>query len=315
MDWLKVSRADPGAWLLQSDHPSIRYHTLTALLDRQPQDPQVREAQAAIPVFPPVAALLAQQKNDGYWVKRDYYLPKYCGTFWTLIALADLGLTAGDEHIQRACEFLFTFQRDHGGICRRRRVHGRGIVWGELPEPCTQARIVRFLIQFGYGADPRTRAAVDWLIATQREDGTWCCRPGRHGCLRATHDVLRVAVLDARLAAQPGIPRAAEVLCDLLMKPHMGRYHVEDAWSILEYPYFNYSVISALDALARLGYGLEQTQIREAVGFLLSRQLADGTWPLDRSPRRPPLDFGPVGQPNKWLTLDAARVLKLLYAA
>jgi len=315
MDWLKTSRADPTAWLLQSDHPSIRYHTLTALLDRQPQDPQVREAQAAIPAFLAVATLLAQQKKDGYWVKRDYYLPKFCGTFWTLSVLADLGLTGGDEHIQRGCEFLFSFQREHGGICRRRRVHGRGIVWDELPEPCTQARIVRFLIQFGYGADPRTKAAVDWLIATQRDDGMWHCRASRCGCLRATHDVLRLAVLDSRLAAQPGIPRAAEVLCDLLMKPRMGRYHVEDAWTILEYPYFNYSVISALDALARLGYGLAELQIREAVGFLLNRQLADGTWPLDRSPRRPPMDFGPVGQPNQWLTLDAARVLKLLYAA
>lgn len=315
MDWLKISRADPTPWLLQSNHPSIRYLTLTELLDRRPEDSQVREAQAAIPVFPAVAALLAQQKKDGYWVKRDYYLPKFCGTFWTLSALADLGLTADDEHIERGCEFLFSFQRNHGGICRRRRVQGRGIVWDDPPEPCTHARIVRFLIQFGYGSDPRTQAAVDWLMARERDDGMWHCRASRCGCLRATHDVLRVAVLDPGIAAQPGIRRAAEALCDLLMKSRMGRYHVEDAWTILEYPYFNYSVISALDALARLGHGLEQTEIREAVQFLLSRQLADGTWPLDRSPRKPPLDFGAVGQPNQWLTLDAARVLKLLYAA
>jgi hypothetical protein len=309
---MNMLRADPISWLLEPDNPSIRSRTLTELLDARAADPQVHEAQAAMSAHPPVAALLEEQKKYGYWVKRDYYLPKYCGTFWTLSVLADLGLTADNEHVRRGCEFMFTFQREHGGICRRRRVQGRGIVWDEQPGPCTHARIVRFLMQFGYGDDPRTQAAVDWLIATQRDDGMWHCGTSRHGCLRATHDVLRVAALDPRLAAQPGIARAADVLCDLLMQPRMGRYHVSDAWTRLVYPHFNYGVISSLDALAHLGYRMTHPKVQEAVDYLLSRQRSDGTWPLDGSPRKPPLDFGPVGQPNKWLTLGAVRVLKLL---
>jgi hypothetical protein len=91
----------------------------------------------------------------------------------------------------------------------------------------------------------------------------------------------------------------------------MGRYHVPDLWTILEYPYFGYTVISALDALARLGYRLEHPKVDAAVEYLLSRRLPDGTWPLDQSPRRPPFDVGQPGQPNRWLTLDALRVIKL----
>jgi hypothetical protein len=215
--------------------------------------------------------------------------------------------------VRRGCDFVFTFQRENGAFCRRRRVQGRGIVWDDQPGPCTHARIVRFLIQFGYADDQRTRAAVDWLLGTQRDDGMWDCGHDRaYGCLRATLDVLRVAVLDPATAAHPAAARAADVVCNLLMEPRMSRYHVGGRWTTLEYPYFGYGVISALDALAGLGYTLEQPKIAGAMEYLSSRQLPNGAWPLDQSPRRPPFDVGRPGQPNKWLTLDALRVLKLL---
>ena len=144
----------------------------------------------------------------------------------------------------------------------------------------------------------------------------WLCQAkGRRGCLRATIDVLRVAALDPDTAAHSGIPRAANSIIDLLMEPRMSRYHVGDkwgTWEALKYPYFGFSVISALDALSRLGFGVEIPKIAAAVEYLLSRQLADGAWPLDQSWPSPPLDFGRVGEPNKWLTLDVLRVIKRL---
>lgn len=302
-------------WLLEPETPSIRYWALSDLLDKPADDPNVRAAHAAIPTRSPVAELLAAQKPDGYWVKRDYYLPKNYGTFWVLSALADLGLTRENEHVRRGCEFLFAHQREHGGFCRRRRISGQGVVWETHGEPCTQARIVRFLIQFGYADDPCTRSAINWLLATQRDDGMWRCDwTSGHSCLRATLDVLRAAALDPKIAAHPAISRAAVMICDLLMQPHMGRYHVGDLWQILEYPYVGYGVISALDALARLGYTLEQSQIATAMEYLQSRRLPNGAWPLDQSAPRPPFDVGQPGLPNKWLTLDALRVIKLLHA-
>ena len=317
-DWKHKLKADPTEWLLELENSPVRYWTLVDILNRPRDDLEVRAAQVAIPTYPPVAELLAAQKGDGYWVKRDYYLPRTGrGTFWVLSVLGDLGLTVEEEHVRRACDFMFTHQRENGTFCRRRRVSGQGMVWQEHTEPCTHARIVRFLIQFGYTDDPRVRKAIDWLLATQRDDGMWSCRSAEgRGCLRATLDVLRVAALDPWTADRPGIPQAAAAVCDLLMEPRMSRYHVGDTWGTwdcLKYPYFGFSVISALDALARLGYTLEQPKIAAAVEYLLSRQLPDGAWPLDESWPRPPLDFGQPAEPNRWLTLDALRVVKLLY--
>jgi hypothetical protein len=306
----------PLPWLLAEEDAPVRYGTLVDLLGRPTTDPEVKSVRTAIVDYPPVAELLAAQKPDGYWVKRDYYLPKHYGTFWTLCVLGDLGLTAEQEAIERACEYLFTFQRENGAFCRRRRVAGKGLVWTDDAGPCTQARIVRFLIQFGYGDDARTRAGISWLLAVQREDGMWDCgSPTRPGCLRATHDVLRVAALDPETAARPSIARAAEHVCALLAGKRLSRYHTGASWTILQYPPFDLSLVSTLDALARLGYSAAQPQIGEARAYLLSRQLPDGAWPLDQSPYRPPFDVGPVGEPNKWLTLDALRVLQRLDTA
>ena len=94
----------------------------------------------------------------------------------------------------------------------------------------------------------------------------------------------------------------------------MDRYHVGDLWKILEYPFVGYGVISALDALARLGCTLEQPKVATAMEYLLSRQLPDGSWPLDQSAPSPPFDVGQPGKPNKWLTLEALRVIKLLHS-
>ena len=306
----------PLAWLLEAENPPVRYGTLVDLLDRPASDPEVQAARAAIVDYPPVAELLAAQKPDGYWVKRDYYLPKHYGTFWTLCVLGDLGLTAEQEAIRRACEYLFTFQRENGAFCRRRRVAGKGLVWADDAGPCTQARIVRFLIQFGYGADARTRGGIAWLLSVQRDDGMWDCgSPQRPGCLRATHDVLRVAALDAETAAQPAIARGAARVCGLLAAERLSRYHTGASWAVLAHPPFDMSLVSTLDALARLGYSAAQPEIAEARAYLLSRQLPDGAWPLDQSPYRLPFDMGPVGEPNKWLTLDVLRVMRLLDAA
>ncbi len=311
--WRESLRDDPIPWLLDPENPAVRCLTLRDLLDRPANDQDVLQAQAEIPAYTPFAELLARQKPGGYWVKQDYYLPKHYGTFWVLCVLGDVGLTAEHPQIRESCEFIFNFQRDHGPFCRRRRVSGQGIVWDTEPGPCTHARIVRFLIQFGHGNDPRVRRAIGWLIEAQRSDGMWDCgRPARPGCLRATHDVLRIAALDPETAALPAVTRGAAAIGDLLMEPSMSGYHVGIPWTTLQWPPFDYSLATTLDSLARLGYTLDHPKIAQATDYLLSRQLPDGSWPLDHTSSRPPFDLGPPGEPNKWVTLEVLRALRLL---
>jgi hypothetical protein len=140
-----------------------------------------------------------------------------------------------------------------------------------------------------------------------------CGRPERPGCLRATIDVLRVAALDGEAAAHPAVSLGAEKVAGLLMARGMAKYHVGIPWTVFQYPYFDYGLIPALDALARLGYTLQHPKIAEATDYVLSRQHRDGAWFLDQVPYRPPLEIGDAGRPHKWITLDALRALKILF--
>jgi len=62
-DWKYRLKADPTEWLLEREDSPVRYWTLVDILNRPPDDLEVRAAQAVIPTYPPVAELLATQKR------------------------------------------------------------------------------------------------------------------------------------------------------------------------------------------------------------------------------------------------------------
>ena len=47
-DWSFMPGADPIPWLLEGDNPSVRYFTLTDLLEAAPDDAEVVAARRAI---------------------------------------------------------------------------------------------------------------------------------------------------------------------------------------------------------------------------------------------------------------------------
>lgn len=309
-----IVKADPLPWLLEEDNPSVRYLTLVHLLRRPPEDAEARAAREAIRTSRWVQAICADQRRDGAWLGGDFYVPKGRATFWRLSLLGDLGLTLADhcDLVRRGCEFIFRHQGDDGAFRRMRRQEDGRWARDKDDMPCTQARIVRALIQLGYGDDPRTKRAIAWLVRTQREDGAWLCdrRNDRHGCLRAAVDYLRAIELFPPMKKNPTTRQAAEFVTSLLLQPGMGRFHVAEQWTVFEFPYFNYGLVPALSALLQVGMPPTDPSLARAIECVRGRQREDGTWALDAAPRGP-TDLGRVGEPNKWLTLDALRVLAM----
>ena len=112
-DWRNVLNGDPIPWLLEPDgstelaevNPSVRYFTLTDILDRATTEAEVQEAKAAIMDSAIVREIFAAQHPDGYWKRKGAgYFPQYKGTVWQLILLAELGMDGEDERVQRGCE-------------------------------------------------------------------------------------------------------------------------------------------------------------------------------------------------------------------
>lgn len=163
--------ADPTDWLLEKDNPSVRYFTMTDILEMPEDSPEVRQAKAEIMETGVVPRILSMQKDGGYWGKpQDFYeRSKYKGTVWQLIILAELGADGNDERIRKTCEFILRYSQDResGGFSYLGGKDG-----GEHVNvvPCLTGNMVWCLLRFGYLEDQSVQQGIDWIVKYARFD-------------------------------------------------------------------------------------------------------------------------------------------------
>jgi hypothetical protein len=165
MAWQDQLRGDPLPWLLEAESPGARYLALRDLLDRGPDDPELGAAREAAHTTGPIAAVLAEMDEMGFWAEPGPgYLPKYRSTVWSIILLAQLGALAGqDERIARACGYLIDQALAPGGQFASSSAPSGTV-------DCLQGNLCAALVDLGYD-DPRLAAAFDWMARTVTGEG------------------------------------------------------------------------------------------------------------------------------------------------
>lgn len=309
-------------WLLEPEQPAVRYHTLLHLLDYGENDYEARKARSNIPKLGWAHEILKVQKPPGFWEsRRDLYLPKYTATIWRLIVLADLGMTAKDPRIRKACEFFLNeYSRPDGGLDTPSSNWSRS-------ELCVTGNLARTLVRCGYEEDRRVRAAFDWLVENQMGDGGWHCfheRAFGRGTLDCWEGLSAFAALPRRgwtRGIKRSVERGAEFyLAHSLFKQGHRRYK---PWLRFHYPvHYYYDLLVGLDVITGLGYTRDK-RLKPALQILEEKRRADGTWAIDaihpdlgagagyrlrKRPKRFALERD--GRPSKWITLTALRILK-----
>src|SRR2546426_10153007 len=151
-------------WLLEEDQPTVRFLTLTQLLDRPLDDSEVVAARDMMTRKGWGEQILAKQDPRGWWVGGEsLYQPKYQSTNWMLLILADLGLSKADPRIEKACDlWIERFSKDDGGFSMD------GSKKGHL---CVTGNATRALVQFGYADHPAVRGAFEWLVKKRGKKG------------------------------------------------------------------------------------------------------------------------------------------------
>src|SRR2546428_14028488 len=100
-----LSSKDPAVnWLLDSGDPSIRYLTLTEVLDRHSDSKEVLAARKQIPNGPNVKTLLSGQQADGGFGVHPYQ--KWTGAHWRLVSLVELGIPPGFRPAVKATDLV-----------------------------------------------------------------------------------------------------------------------------------------------------------------------------------------------------------------
>ncbi len=340
--WKDRLKGDPVPWLLARDEaqPAIRYFALRDLLNRREDDAEVEAARAAIMDSGPVPAILAAQAPEGYWDKPGAgYGPRYRGTQWAIIFLAQLGATGSSPGVRAGCAYLLSHALASSG----------GLSMSGAPSGfvhCMAGNLGAALIELGWLADQRLQTALDWLARTITGEGvadatrrdtsqryyksgnvgpSFACAinaglPCAWGAIKA---MLALGRVPARLRT-PGMQAALRQGIAFLLSrdPAVADYPFgmgskpSSSWFKFGYPVgYITDVLQNLEALAALGQA-GNPRLSNALELVIAKQDGQGRWPLEYSYNgKTWVDIEQPRQPSKWVTLRALRVLKAAYPA
>jgi hypothetical protein len=349
IDWSKILKESPMEWLLEKSNPSVRYFTLRDLLSKPEDSDEIVAAKKAIPESAIVRKISDKQDPQGYWEKPNSpYLPKYKSSYWTIIVLSRLGIDKTNEKVAKACEFIFKFQHDEGGLSSdsaetASKEYGYRLTKGKTLPPksefvsslihesqltCLTGNMTAGLIRLGYEDDPRVKKALKWLVKVQNGDGGWLCPywkahvRDKHACFMGTicptEAFSEASAKNLTNDMKESVSRAAEFfLTHRLFKADHHNYSViNKSWLELSYPWFaGYNILRGLDVLTKLGYANDE-RLCDATEILLQKRQRNGVWILENSSEgRMQANVEKKGQPSKWITMIALRVLKRLAAS
>ncbi|MEO7967114.1 MAG: hypothetical protein ABIT38_24710 [Gemmatimonadaceae bacterium] len=293
-------------WLLDSD-PSIRWQVMRDLSDAPPNAVAAVRSRVAVEGWG--AMLLARQRPDGNW--GDGVITQHWrSNLYTLLRLRYLGVDPTSERVQKAIALT------------RDRVTW-GAEFGDSPffegevEPCINGGTLALGSYFGEPSD----RLVDRLLGEQLTDGGWNCEAERGSVRSSFHSTICVleGLLEYEKARGTTVDvtdargRAHEYLLErrLLRKLSSGEM-INAKWTRLTFPsMWQYDVLRGLSYLRDADVAPDG-RMDEGVHVVEQGRLPDGRWPLDASPRDvfDGVSEDGVGEPNRWNTLRASRVLK-----
>lgn len=324
-------RADLTEWLLQPSDPAVRHQALTALLGLPPTHPDVVAARANAMEAEPIKSILAAQNVEGWWEKPGHGYGKYRGTTWSLIFLDQLGADGADQRIRRGCEYLFEHTQSATGA-----FSAWGVSADRPPTPstavhCLNGNLLRALLGFGYGDEPRLRRSLAWEVdailgaddfryyASGTTGPNFACAvngalPCAWGAVKALRALARLPVALRTGRVRQAIDAGAEFL--LSRDPAGADYpafegRVSSSWFKLGFPSgYVADVLQNLEALSEAGYA-KDPRLEHATEWLLAKHDADGRWKNQYSyAGKMWTDIDRQGQPSKWVTLRAMSFLK-----
>jgi hypothetical protein len=337
--WLSPLRDDPLPWLLEEGAPAVRHLALQQLMDRPANDPEVLGARDAAMRSHPIAAILAAQHPEGYWIKPGPgYATKYRGTVWQVIFLDQLGADGDNPRVRAACAYVLAHsQAENGGFA------ASGSDYTTPPPPsrvihCLTGNLLRALLGFGWLDDLRVQRALDWEASAITDEGAIAYfRSGTSGpgfrCsandqLPCAWGAIKALLALARIPAgerTPQVERAIEAGTAFLLSrdPAVADYPAgwgntrpSGSWFRPGFPSgYVADVLQNLEVLCELGCA-GNARLRPARDWLLAKQDEHGRWKNEYAYHgKIWVDFERQGQPSKWVTLRACRMLKAMAMA
>lgn len=339
MSWQEQLNGDTLSWLLEKDEPGVRYLAMRDLLELAPDDADLISARELAHAEGPISMILDQMDESGYWVKAGPgYNPKYRSSVWSVILLAQLGASmALDKRIEKACQYLF-----ENALTENGQFSVSGTPSSTID--CLQGNLCAAMLDLGVD-DPRLGKAFDWMARSVTGDGiapmrdknarlryySGKCGPGflcgANNKLACAWGAVKVMLAFGKLPFEqrtPYIEDAIQKGVEFLLGVDPAEATYPSGWSDkpsgnwwkFGFPVFYVTdLLQNVEALVRLGLG-HDPRLSKAVNRIREKQDQDGRWALEYDyAGKTWVDFGKKKEPNKWVTLRAAWVLKNVYSS
>ena len=327
-------KESPVDWLLEPADIGVRYLALRDLLKTDPKELLAVEKSAHREGS--IAAVLAKMQPEGYWEQPGAgYYPKYTGTVWSVILLAQLGASMEvDPRVAAAVSYVLEHNLTENG-----HFTVNGLPSGTAD--CLQGNLCESLLDLGC-QDSRLDKAFEWMarsvtgedVAPLKDKAAplryyagkcgpnfACGSNDKKPCAWGAAKVMlafsklpkekRTPLIDRAIKAGVAFffskdPATADYPCGYSPKP-------SGNWWKFGFPVFYVTdILQIAEALVGLGYG-KDPRLANAIKLIRDKQDSRGRWPMEYSYTGKTWgDFGPKKQPNKWVTLRALRVLEAL---
>jgi hypothetical protein len=313
LDARRRTPAPPVDWLLDAD-PAIRWQVMRDLTESPPDAVAAERARVATEGWG--ARLLAARDPDGQWMAGACFPGRgprpaddsqpWTSTLPAMLELYDFGLDPAADIAREMTSLV-------AANCRW-EYDGLPFFDGEV-EPCINGHTVTLGSYFGADVE----GIVARLLTDQLEDGGWNCEAENGATVSSFHST--ICVLEGLLGYERATGGSAETLearergeqylldRSLCRRRSTGEVPV-DAWLEFSFPTrWHYDVLRGLEYFRRAD--VRDPRLGEAIELVRSKRQDDGTWLLeDTHPGAVhfALEDGD-GQPSRWNTLRASRVL------
>jgi hypothetical protein len=294
-------------WLMDSD-PAIRWQVMRDLVHETPDNYEAEREKVAQSGWG--LTLLAQQSADGLW-GNSLYNGKWTSTTYSLYLLKVLGLVPRHSQALAGCSPLI-----EGGLYEGREIRfSRGQAAADLG---VTALVLSITSYFGWPIEEISAIAA-YLGDRQLPVGSWLPNDSESASdyeFETTLLVVEALMQFERASGERAGPVsvARQRGWRFLLERNLGLESggpIKGGWTSFSFPpYWFYDCLTALDCLRASGYERDPGA-QKAVDLVNARCVQNGRWQRGaKHAGRTYFEMEPAGEPSRWNTLRALRVLE-----
>jgi hypothetical protein len=313
------------SWLLEDVQSGVKYLALRELVELPKDDSELLRAKCVAYTTGQIGKILKHMKPEGYWNNPGGgYSPKYYSTVWSLMLLAQLGASVHDDkRIDTACKYYL----DHA-ISPDGSISHNGTRSGTFD--CLQGNMCSALTDLGY-QDKRLTNTYEWMAKSELGDVTYysnkcgpnfmCGANAKQPCAWGAVKVLLALGKISESKRTPDMKKAIQKGIDFLLAidpmtakyPTVNNAKPNGSWWKLGFPTFYCTdLLQLAEAVTLAGHG-HDPRLKNTIDFIMSKQDTDGRWKLEHDYAGKTWGgFGKKGEPSRWVTIRALKVLKLI---